>query len=193
MEVKISKSFQVRAPIDRVWEFLADPRKVAPCVPGAQITEAVDDRTYRGTISVKVGPVVTNYKGEVTLSRLDERDHAMELVGRGQDVGGKGSASMRMTGQLRALADGNTEVASQFQISVVGPLAQFGARLMQNIADQMFAQFTANLTRSLQALENPEAEAKAPQPQSIKAIPLVLTAIWQTAVGFFRRWLGRSK
>ncbi len=60
MQVKITKTLEVKEPVTRVWGFLSDPRKVATCVPGAQITEAVDERRYIGTINVKVGPVVTN-------------------------------------------------------------------------------------------------------------------------------------
>ena len=63
MALKIEKSFQVKEPLEKVWSFLSDPRKVASCVPGAQITEQVDDKNYKGAISVKVGPSVTDYKG----------------------------------------------------------------------------------------------------------------------------------
>ena len=94
MAIKIEKTFQVNEPIDQVWNFLSDPRKVASCVPGAEITEAVAERTYKGSIRVQVGPSVTDYKGQVQIVRLDAQNHEIELVGKGQDVRGKGSASM---------------------------------------------------------------------------------------------------
>ena len=71
MAMKIEKNFQVQEPVEKVWAFLSDPRKVATCVPGAQITEQVDEKTYKGTISVKVGPSVTDYRGKVEIVRLD--------------------------------------------------------------------------------------------------------------------------
>ena len=71
-----------------------------------QITEQVDEKTFKGTISVKVGPSVTDYKGEVQIVRLDPQNHEIEILGKGQDVRGRGSASMKMTGKLRPLEDG---------------------------------------------------------------------------------------
>src|SRR5215469_10122749 len=126
MGQKIEKTFTVKEQLDRVWDFLSDPRKVATCVPGAQITEQVDDKNYKGTISVKVGPSVTDYRGEVQIVRLDTQNHEIEILGKGQDVRGRGSASMKMTGKLRALPDGGTEVISVSEINVVGILAQMG-------------------------------------------------------------------
>ena len=112
MALQISKTFQVNEPVEKVWSFLSDPMQVAACVPGAQITEKVDDQTYKGAISVKVGPSVTDYKGEVQIVRLDNENHEIEILGKGRDVRGRGSASMKMTGKLRALDNGGTEVIS---------------------------------------------------------------------------------
>src|SRR5215472_10850880 len=109
MAVRVEKTFQVQEPVEKVWAFLSDPRKVVTCVPGAQITEQVDDKNYKGAISVKVGPSVTDYRGEVQIVRLDAQNHEIEILGKGQDVRGRGSASMKMTGKLRALPDGGTE------------------------------------------------------------------------------------
>ncbi|MFI5106237.1 MAG: SRPBCC family protein, partial [Terriglobales bacterium] len=142
MAVKIEKTFQVSEPIDKVWAFLSDPRKVATCIPGAQITEQVDEKTYKGAISVKVGPSVTDYKGEVQIVRLDNATHEIELVGKGQDVRGKGSASMKMTGKLRALDANSTEMVSDSELNVVGILAQMGARVINEVSNIMFEQFT---------------------------------------------------
>ena len=150
MAVKSEMTFRVEAPIEKVWALLSDPKKVATCVPGAQITEQVDDKTYHGTISVKVGPSVTDYKGEVQIVRMDAQSHEMEMLGKGQDVRGKGSASMKMTGKLTALPDGATEVASVSEISVVGILAQMGSRMINEVSNIMFREFTRNFQETLQ-------------------------------------------
>ena len=84
MALKIEKTFQVPQPTEKVWAILSDPRKVATCVPGAQITGHVDQKTYQGTISVKVGPSVTNYKGDVQIVLLDAQAHEIEILGRGR-------------------------------------------------------------------------------------------------------------
>ncbi len=175
MQVKISKTFQVKKPAAQVWEFLSDPRKVATCIPGAQITETLDERRYLGTISVKVGPVLTDYKGELTIERLDAQNYEIGLLGKGTDVKGKGSASMKMTGKLRALPDGETEVTGISEITITGLLAQFGSRVVEEVSNQMFAQFTSSLQQSLQATGNPGGVDEKTKP--LRALPLVLAAI----------------
>ena len=107
--MQIEKTFQVKESIEQVWSLLSDPRRVATCVPGAKITEQVDEKTYKGTISVKVGPSATDYKGELEIVRLDPENHELEILGKGQDVRGRGSASMKMTSKLRSLEDGAIE------------------------------------------------------------------------------------
>jgi uncharacterized protein len=174
MAVKIEKTFQVHEPLEKVWAFLSDPRKVVTCVPGAQITEQVDDRNYKGAISVKVGPSVTDYKGEVQIVRLDPAAHEIEILGKGQDVRGKGSASMKMTGKLRELPDG-TEVVSVSELNVVGILAQMGSRVINEVSNIMFGQFTDCFRQTLQGVE---AEAAGPKP--ISAVGLAFSALKAT-------------
>jgi uncharacterized protein len=164
------------------------------CARGAEITEQLEARAYKGTIRVQVGPIVTNYKGELQVERLDAQSYSIELVGKGRDIKGKGSASMRMTGQLRALAEGGTEVTGTSQLTISGRLAQFGGRMIEDVSDQMFAQFTHNLAQRFQAPAEPEAhETQASTPEPIKVLPMVLTAVWTALVGFLRRLVGRSR
>src|ERR1700751_3544821 len=179
MALKIEKTFQVKESVDKVWTFLSDPRKIAVCVPGAQITEQVDEKTYKGAISVKVGPSVTDYKGEVQIVRLDSQNHEIEILGRGQDVRGRGSASMKMTGKLRSLQDGGTEVTSISEVNVVGILAQMGSRVINEVSNIMFGQFIKNFEAQLQqTADEPAAEAKP-----INAASLA----WAAAKGAFHR------
>jgi len=192
MAIRIEKTFQVQEPLETVWKFIRDPRKVANCLPGAQITETLDDRTFKGVIKVQVGPSVTDYKGQVHIERLDDQQHEIELVGKGQDIRGKGSASMKMTGKVQSLPDGSTEVASVAEVNVVGLLAQLGARMIQEVSNKMFAEFTSNLRVRLEQEKIPEGDpAKtqntAEEPQPINALPLVASVVRDSAVGFVRR------
>jgi len=155
MQVKIEKKFEVKEPIEKVWGLLSDPTKVVASVPGARITEKVDDRHYKGSISVKVGPAVTDYKGEVHILNMDSAAHQMEIEGKGQDVRGKGSASMKMTGELKALLDGGTEVITTSEVSVVGLLAQFGGRMINDVSNKIFEEFTRSFRAQL--AETPDA------------------------------------
>jgi len=209
MAVRIEKTFQIREPIDKVWRLLSDPRNVAGCVPGAQITEAVDDRTFRGSVSVKVGPSVTNYKGDVHFERLDAAAHEMELIGKGQDVKGRGSASMKMTGRLRSLPDGGTEVATVAEVNVIGILAQFGGRVINDVSELMFGEFTKRFEQQLHQAAEPAATPAAADaagtpattvpeaatesrtaPEPVNAPAIFLKALRAALVRFFRRLFG---
>jgi carbon monoxide dehydrogenase subunit G len=161
MAVIIEKTFRVDEPVEKVWALLSDPRKVATCVPGAQITEQVDDKTYKGAIKVKVGPSTNEFKGELQVLRLDAQTHELEILGKGQDVRGKGSASMKMTGKLQTV-DGGTEVVSSSELTVVGILAQMGARVITEVSNIMFEQFVNNFKKQLQAPEGATVEAAKP-------------------------------
>jgi uncharacterized protein len=184
MALKVEKTFQVPEPAEKVWAILSDPRKVATCVPGAQITGQVDEKTYQGAISVKVGPSVTNYKGDVQIVRLDAQAHEIEILGKGQDVRGRGSASMKMTGRLRALPDGGTEITSVSEVNIVGILAQMGSRVIAEVSNIMFDQFVKNFQALLkQPSDTPESQATAAR----EASPINATSLaWEAAKGLFR-------
>ena len=166
MAIKIEKSFQVPEPADQVWKVISDPRSVASCVPGARITEAVDEKTYKGVIKIKLGASVTDYKGEAHIERLDDQAQEIEIIGKGQDVRGKGGATMKLTAKVRALSEGGTEVATISELNVIGILAQMGSRMIQEVANQIFEEFTKNLRRQLApkvsetAADQPPGETK---------------------------------
>ena len=184
MAVRVEKKFQVKEPLEKVWKLLSDPASVATCVPGAQLTEKVDERTFKGSVSVKVGPSVTDYKGEVRIERLDAQAHEIELVGKGLDVRGRGSASMKMTGTLRSLPDGVTEVAAISEVNVVGALAQFGGRMIQDVSDFMFGEFVKRFQQQLQQMPQDAAP--------VNAISLMLSVLRAAVARFFARFFGRA-
>ena len=200
MAVRIENTFQVAEPVDRVWELLSDPRKVVVCVPGAQLTETIDDRTFKGSISVKVGPSVTDYKGQVHIERLDAQSHEIEMVGKGQDVRGKGSASMKMTGSIRALPDGGAEVSAVSEINVVGLLAQLGSRMIQDVSAVMFKEFVRRFQEQLAQAPKPAAPAvpsaaplpPAAPPPPVNAGSLFWVALRGAIARFFHRIFGGS-
>ncbi len=189
MQSNIEKSFTVHEPADKVWTFLRDPRRVVTCVPGAQLTEQIDDKTYKGEVGMKVGPVVTHFSGEIHIDGLDDERRELRISGTGADTGGKGSASMQMVGRVTAKDDGTTEVFNSMEITVVGRLAQFGSRMMQDISNRMFAQFTDCLAQNLATMEADAAGAapEAPAPAPIKALPLFFAALWAAIKRLFGR------
>jgi carbon monoxide dehydrogenase subunit G len=159
--LEISKTFTIDAPRTAVWAFLTDPYRVARCLPGAAITEKVDDSNYAGTITIKVGPVTASYKGKVRFEKLDPAAGTADIVASGQDVKGKGGADMRMRSRLTEVAAGKTEVSATSQLNITGILAQMGARMIQDVSDQMLQKFTEAMQAELGAPT--AAAASAPQ------------------------------
>jgi hypothetical protein len=148
MTTVINKVFQVEYPIDTVWNNLSDPEKIVSCVPGATLTEKVDDNNYKGHVELKFGPVKAGYDGLITFLQRDAVAKKMSLKGTGTDTKGKGSAEMTMDGTLIA-KDGGTEVNITMNVNVTGMLAQFGSRLITDASNQVFDQFVRNFKSRL--------------------------------------------
>ncbi len=139
--MKIQERFTVNAPADEVWAFLIDPERVAAALPGAKITEKVDENTYRGGMGVSVGPVSASYDGTVAFD-LDEENRSASVRAKGQGKAGMGNADMRMTSTVVELGPNETEVTVDADLSVTGILAQLGRGMMQHVSKRMFKQFT---------------------------------------------------
>src|SRR5690349_21589612 len=177
MGMQIEKSFVLNAPASAVWEFLTDPYRVGRCLPGAAITDKLEDGSYAGTMTVKVGPVTANYRGKMRFERLDTAAGEAEIVASGQETRGKGGADMRMKSRVTERAPGETEVSVISDVNVVGVLAQFGRGMIQDVSDQLFQKFTTAMRRELEAPAAPAAPAaEAPPaetgPSSAPAAPI---------------------
>ncbi|HEV8163461.1 MAG TPA: SRPBCC family protein, partial [Actinomycetota bacterium] len=94
--MRIEQTVEVEAPLDRVWALVNDVPRVAPCMPGAELTEVVDERTFAGTVKVKLGPINLSYKGTVMLDQVDEAGHSAQLSANGRDVRGGGTAKAKV-------------------------------------------------------------------------------------------------
>ena len=96
----IENEFQVPATIDRAWAYLLDVEAIAPCAPGAELTEVVDDDTWKGRINLKLGPIALSFAGTVTVAERDEANHRVVLKAQGQEQKGKGAANATVTSWL---------------------------------------------------------------------------------------------
>ena len=166
MTTTINKKFELEEPIEKVWIYLADPTKIVTCVPGASLTEKIDDHNFKGQVAMKLGPVKVKFNGDVEIEELDKANWGMKLKGRGLDAKGKGSADMKMNGLLSPTANG-TAVDFTMTLTIVGKLAQFGARLINDVTDQVLNQFVNNFKAKLVAdteyvaTTNPTAAAES--------------------------------
>lgn len=169
MAFEITKTFTIQAPGARVWEFLTDPRRVAKCLPGAAVTDQLDEKTWTGTMTVKVGPVQSSYKGKVVFEKLDAASRSAEIVATGQDTKGKGGADLRLTSSLKELAPAITEVTTVSRVNVTGILAQMGRGMIQDVSEQMFQVFSQRMRSELESAATPAAGA--PPSASVQPTP----------------------
>jgi uncharacterized protein len=158
MTTNLTKTFDVDQPIELVWATLTDPPQIVDCVPGASLSEQVDADNYKGYVGLKFGPVKAGYDGLVTFVERDAVNKKMTLKGLGMDSKGKGSAEMLMNAQLTE-NNGGTHVEATMDISITGMLAQFGARLINDVSNQVFNQFVSNFKEKLAKSGAPEAAA----------------------------------
>jgi len=147
--MELVHEFTVNTPIDRAWAVLTDVERIAPCMPGAQLTE-VDGDTYHGLVKVKVGPITAQYKGTASFVEKDEAAHRAVLKAAGRDVRGQGNASATVTAVMTEQGDG-TQVAITTNMTVSGRVAQFGRGVMADVTAKLLQQFVGNLEANVLA------------------------------------------
>ena len=150
MKVKLKKTFTVSAPSSDVWDFMTDVKKVSTCIPGAQYVEDLGDNKHSVLLLVKVGPIKSTYRGEVFIRSKDEEKRVIEIDGKGTDTKGKGGANMELIGSIIDKGDGTTEVIGDSTVTIQGMLAQFGSRMVEDVSNQLFLQFTKSLSSKLE-------------------------------------------
>ena len=97
--MKIEDNFRVEVPVEEAWKVLLDLERIAPCLPGAQLTEVEGDE-YRGTVKIKVGPITAQYKGVAKIEQADEANRKVVLQAEGRDTRGQGNASATVIATL---------------------------------------------------------------------------------------------
>ncbi len=183
MKVELSKTFSIRAPINDVWDFMTDIKRVSTCIPGAQYNESLGDNEHSVMLIVKVGPIKSSYRSKVAIKSLDKSKYTMEIEGHGTDTKGKGGANMEMTGKLIDNGDGTTGVTGDSMVTIQGMLAQFGSRMIEDVSNQLFVQFTENLRTKLEGNDyNIESDQQPDSDNSLSGTTVAGAAI-KGAVG----------
>ncbi len=173
--MKLEQAFEVRAPVERVWETLIDIERVAPCLPGAEITEAGDDGSYRGTFSVRLGPTTAAYRGELDMEQLDEEARRVVMRASGQDKRGQGSAKATIVSTMREEGE-LTRVDVETDFTITGRLARFGrGGMIQDISNRLLREFADCLQQRIEAPPaaepNPLDAVLAATPEGAAAAP----------------------
>jgi carbon monoxide dehydrogenase subunit G len=165
--LELNHDFQVSVPIEQAWGVLTDLERIAPCMPGAQLTEVEGDE-YRGVVKVKVGPISTQYKGTAKFVDLDPVAHRAVLRAEGRESRGQGAASATVTATLTA-NEGGTDVHIETDLDISGKVAQFGRGALGEVSGKILDQFVRDLEANV--LSGPDRAAEADEADAVAAAP----------------------
>jgi uncharacterized protein len=210
--MQIQNAFTVATPVDELWAFLLDVERIAPCMPGAELTETVGETTWKGKVNVKFGPVGMSFAGTVEMTERDDDAHRAVLRAKGMEQRGRGAATATVTSWLEPADDGRTTVRMTADISLSGTAAQMSRGLLPEISRKLTQQFADCLETTIgEAAPQPTRDAAttgeaAPQPtrdaattgETAPAPPVAgfrlgVSALLAAIVAFFARLRGRGR
>jgi carbon monoxide dehydrogenase subunit G len=191
--VEFDNSFEVPLPPAQAWPVLMDIKRIAPCMPGAELTEVMDDKTYKGKIGVRLGPVALTFAGTVTFEEIDNANHSARIKAQGTDAKGRGGANATASFRVEPAA-GGSKVLVHTDLALSGSVAQYGrgVGMIQATAAQIINQFAGNLKAQLvaapAAAASPTASAPTAPPAAkpISGLALMAKVLWDAIVGLFR-------
>lgn len=170
--MEFNHSFDVAAPVDHVWRILLDFERIAPCVPGAQLTSVSGD-VYSGSIKVRLGPITAQYRGTAELTEVDEAERRIVVVAKARDTHGQGNVGATLVGRIEPKG-GGSHVVIDTNLQITGKVAQLGRGVMQEVSAKLLQQFVSNLNRDVLSVMPPaslEATPAASAPGELAASP----------------------
>jgi carbon monoxide dehydrogenase subunit G len=201
--VKIENAFTVTSPTDELWSHLLDVERIAPCLPGAELTETLDDRHWKGRLNMKFGPVAMTFAGTVELAERDDAAHRVVLKAKGMEQKGKGAANASVTSWLEPADGGATTVRMEADITLTGAAAQLSRGLLPEVSKKLTQQFADCLEADMAVpaasagttsdTSSGERASDVVAPRHVGGVRLGLSAVWSVVVRFFRRLVGRTK
>lgn len=190
MQVDLDKTFELPGSINQGWSFLQDIRGVASCMPGAEITEQVDDSNYKGSVKAKIGPATMAFAGNIEIRSIDASKRELQMVGKGQDSKGSSSATMDLTAWV-VEEEGKVVLKGKAAVTVTGKAASLGGRMMTQVADQILNQFGKNFCNNVAAMGEDQAaeearEELAEQPKELNGFAFA----WSVFMSWLRSLFG---
>ena len=197
--MQIESSFEVAASRERAWALLMDVPRVVPCMPGAELTDTVDDSNWKAKVGVKLGPIALQFAADVARTAVDVADNRVVLTTNARELRGRGGAKATIESRLTELGPSQTRVDVLTDLSLSGSVAQYGRGIVQDVATQMVRKFANCLEKQLVGSEE-EAQAaveEAAKPvsglrlggEAVTRAFLGSTYTW-TVVFFLWMWLG---
>jgi carbon monoxide dehydrogenase subunit G len=182
----ITSDFEVPQPVERVWDYLLDVPRMAPNLPGTELTEVVDEDNYKGRVSVRMGPVSLRFAGTATIVSRDETSRQVVLNATGAEERGKGQAAMTLTATLTKSTSGTLVMVSQ-ELTITGAAAQYGRGMITDITNVLLGRFAANVAEDIPRWARGEERTGAATPASGLSIGFAaaMTALTRVFWRFF--------
>jgi hypothetical protein len=189
--MEFDNTLEVPLPPDEAWKVLLDIKRIATCIPGAELTEVVDERTYKGKVAVRIGPVAMSLVGQARLEEIDSANRKARVKAQGADPKGRGSIDSVIDFRLEPAGQG-TRVLIHSNVKLAGSIAQYGrgSGMIESVASQLIAQFGEALkTQIARSRSRPAAAAEAaPAPaKPVSGLALIARALWDSIVRLFRK------
>lgn len=189
--MEFDNTLEVPLPPDEAWKVLLDIKRIAACIPGAELTEVVDERTYKGKVAVRIGPVAMSLIGQARLDEIDSANRKARVRAQGADPKGRGSADSVIDFRLEPAGQG-TRVLIHSDVKLAGSIAQYGrgSGMIESVAEQLIVQFGSALKAQIeQSQSRPAAAVKAvpPPTKPISGLALIARALWDSIVRLFRK------
>jgi carbon monoxide dehydrogenase subunit G len=215
--MQFTNDFEVSLPPDQAWPVLMDVERIVPCMPGAELVEIVDDKTFKGKVGVKLGPVALSFLCNAVFEEIDNTAHTARIKANGSDAKGRGNANTTIRFGLQPSAKGS-KVIIDTDLTLSGAVAQYGrgVGMIQTVANQIISQFAKNLEAQISQSRQAEtaaattataprdatagagatpaaAPAAAPRPpvqpaKPISGFSLIMSSLW----AMIRGWFGGS-
>jgi carbon monoxide dehydrogenase subunit G len=189
--VEFDNSFEVPLPPAQAWPVLMDIRRIAPCLPGAELTDVIDEKTFKGRIAVRLGPVALVFAGVVKFEEIDNVNHKARVAAQGSDAKGRGGADATSAFRLEPAGTGS-KVLVHTDLALSGAVAQYGrgVGIIQATAAQLMAEFAKNLKAQIAAQQAPATPTQAgpipaPAPRPISGFALMARVIWNAIARLF--------
>ena len=198
MKVQLDKTFPMPGSPAIAWQFLQDVEAVAACMPGANLSERVDETHHKGTVKVKVGPATMSFRGELEVEEIDSTTQTLRVLGKGTDSTGSSGVSMSLLARIEAADGGLSQLVGSSEVSISGKAAAFGGRMMDSVADQILLQFADNFADEVAALQDPGSVQKEAGDKTHNAAPRAtelnaLALAWAVFKDWLRGFFGKQK
>jgi carbon monoxide dehydrogenase subunit G len=186
----ITSDFEVSQPVERVWEYLLDVPRMAPNLPGTELTEVVDDDNYTGRVSVRMGPVSLRFGGTASIVECDEANRRVVLNAAGAEERGKGQASMVLTATLEKTSGGGTRVKVVQDLTIAGAAAQYGRGMITDVTNVLLGRFAENVAADIPRWARGEERSGGAAPAS--GFSIGVTAAMTALKRVFWRFFGSN-